>query len=178
MPTLLAGATWDNTGHVGAGSPTRPPGTCLTSADCRATVPAVAFTKSPYKLSRAQSLRVEDGFPAKLAAASKRAGVPNGVLLGRLVDQYLESEADAELSAIAKVAEARAHVHALVRLFGIDPALIDQAAKAVMSIDEARAAAGMTDLSPRSFSMLESDTDESSTDTGEEFWNATGTEGD
>lgn len=179
--TLLAEATCDDAGHRGQALADTLPGNLLHV--CRMTCyrAVVAFTKSPYKLSRVQSLRVETGFPAKLAEASKRAGVPNGVLLDRLVDQYLESEGDDEgLSAIAKLAEARERVRELNQI--LDVGITIGQLNAV-----GHAAPPEVDLSPMAFeeghearddhagSDADGD-DESSTDTEDGFWNGTSTD--
>lgn len=130
----------------------------------------VAFTKSPHQLTRIQSIRVTTDFPTKLAQASKRAGVPNGVLLHRLVDQYLESEGndDEGLAAIAKLAEARERVHDLNRILGTG-ITIDQIADGVMSVDEARIIENPDD---HAGSDPDGNDDDSSTDTVEGFWSS------
>jgi hypothetical protein len=49
----------------------------------------MAFSKSPHQLTHVQSIRVPTDFPKRVKLASAKAGIPNGALLSRLVDQYL-----------------------------------------------------------------------------------------
>lgn len=84
------------------------------------------FTKgprSPYNLTRIQSLRVEDSFPKRLRQASSRAGVPMGVLLGRLVDEFLDGTSGQNLELLAlrrTLSEARRRLAHLDELLGVD----------------------------------------------------------
>ena len=84
--------------------------------------PVMAFTKTPHRLTRMQSLRVEDDFPDKLKQAAAKAGVPYGALLARLVDQYLAGELELDPAAVAAQAAlgaARARVADLAELLGV-----------------------------------------------------------
>ena len=84
----------------------------------------MAFTKTPHRLTRMQSLRVEDDFPDKLKQAAAKAGVPYGALLARLVDQYLAGDIEldpAVLTAQAALATVRARVAELAALLDTGP---------------------------------------------------------
>ena len=92
---------------------------------------AMAFSRSPHKLTRSQTLRVEETFPARLKAAADRAGVPNGVLLSHLVDEYLASEQPSDgLATAAMLASVRESVQGLADILGLGgvglPAVADQ----------------------------------------------------